>query len=255
MGQTYPIPEATTIPEMANDLKGLLDALKIKSVYLAGHSMGGMICAHFSVMYPEMVKALSIVQSPAYVPPSISLIVQAFSELQAKAGEDPEVLRTLVKLSAGMCWSPSILKELDDDDILSKSMERAASVPVSPIAHWAQTKAAIEWSFEEYLNERLPHFSKESVRFPRTQIIWGEGDLLVPSSISKHFREVLLSHREVLFNGDGEEKISEVCVANVSHIFPQEYPKQFANVLDGFLRYPGKELFSFKRIEGAGMLY
>jgi len=43
---------------LANNNKLLLDSLGIKSIYLIGHSMGGMLAMRFAIMYPQMVSKL-----------------------------------------------------------------------------------------------------------------------------------------------------------------------------------------------------
>ena len=44
--------------QLASLTKVLLDSLQIKTVSLLGHSMGGMLAARFTLMYPETVNAL-----------------------------------------------------------------------------------------------------------------------------------------------------------------------------------------------------
>ncbi|WP_445357846.1 alpha/beta fold hydrolase [Microbulbifer sp. ANSA002] len=46
---------------MATDTKFLLDKLKVDQVSVVGHSMGGMLATRFSLMYPEMVRKLALV--------------------------------------------------------------------------------------------------------------------------------------------------------------------------------------------------
>jgi pimeloyl-ACP methyl ester carboxylesterase len=47
-----------TIEEMARDLAGLLDALKVPRCLLGGHSMGGMVAQRFALMFPDRVERL-----------------------------------------------------------------------------------------------------------------------------------------------------------------------------------------------------
>ncbi len=49
-------PELSTIESFAEDLKGLLDALALKSVDLNAHSLGGSAALYFLERYPEYVK-------------------------------------------------------------------------------------------------------------------------------------------------------------------------------------------------------
>ena len=56
-----------TMEMFANDIKGLMDNLKIKKAHIAGRSMGGMIAQHFVLMYPQYVdKLILITTSPRF---------------------------------------------------------------------------------------------------------------------------------------------------------------------------------------------
>ncbi|MBW2146863.1 MAG: alpha/beta hydrolase [Deltaproteobacteria bacterium] len=55
-------PTGYTTPDMAEDLKGLLDALGLEKVHLVGHSWGADIAMHFTILYPERVMKLIVVE-------------------------------------------------------------------------------------------------------------------------------------------------------------------------------------------------
>ncbi|MFA5308389.1 MAG: alpha/beta fold hydrolase [Dehalococcoidales bacterium] len=50
-----------SIKMMADDLAGLLDAIRVRSAYIYGQSMGGMIAQQFALDYPERVKKLVLI--------------------------------------------------------------------------------------------------------------------------------------------------------------------------------------------------
>ncbi|WP_445355246.1 alpha/beta fold hydrolase [Microbulbifer sp. EKSA008] len=50
-----------TFQGLSNNTKVLLDKLKIREVMVVGHSMGGMLATRFTLMYPERVKKLALV--------------------------------------------------------------------------------------------------------------------------------------------------------------------------------------------------
>ncbi|HYE81945.1 MAG TPA: alpha/beta hydrolase [Clostridia bacterium] len=57
-----------TAEEMAEDIKELLDFLKIDSVILVGHSMGGRVAGYTAALYPDYIKALAILDRSASGP-------------------------------------------------------------------------------------------------------------------------------------------------------------------------------------------
>src|SRR5580692_13184632 len=48
---------------LAQNTKAILDTLGIKTVYMLGHSMGGMVATRFTLMYPELVEKF-ILENP-----------------------------------------------------------------------------------------------------------------------------------------------------------------------------------------------
>ncbi len=54
-----------TMEMFVDDIKGLMDYLKIESTYLIGRSFGGMIAQNFSLKYPNKVKKLVLIATNA----------------------------------------------------------------------------------------------------------------------------------------------------------------------------------------------
>lgn len=57
-----------TAEEMAADMVELLEYLKLDSVILVGHSMGGRVAGYLTALYPKFVKALAILDKSASAP-------------------------------------------------------------------------------------------------------------------------------------------------------------------------------------------
>ena len=52
-----------TVEELAQDLKELLEFLKLKPVVLAGHSLGGWVCSYLAYKAPDLVEKLIVIDS------------------------------------------------------------------------------------------------------------------------------------------------------------------------------------------------
>ena len=63
-----------TAEEMAADMVELLGYLKLDSVILVGHSMGGRIAGYLTACYPQFVNALTILDKSAAGPPKPNLL-------------------------------------------------------------------------------------------------------------------------------------------------------------------------------------
>ena len=59
-----------TLEQLADDLKGLLDALKIKQTHYAGLSMGGMIAQAFALKYPGVFQSMVLADTTSRRPPN-----------------------------------------------------------------------------------------------------------------------------------------------------------------------------------------
>ena len=62
-GQSDMPPSGYTTDDMAADLHGLLDRLEIRRVHLVGHSYGGAVALHYTVLHPERVTSLTLADS------------------------------------------------------------------------------------------------------------------------------------------------------------------------------------------------
>lgn len=60
VGQSAPLRERLTIEQMAQDTRGLLDALGWERAHLVGHSMGGLIAQQVALDAPARVESLAL---------------------------------------------------------------------------------------------------------------------------------------------------------------------------------------------------
>ena len=55
-------PTGYTTEDMAEDLRGIMDALGIERAYLVGHSLGADISLHFALLYPNRVEKMALIE-------------------------------------------------------------------------------------------------------------------------------------------------------------------------------------------------
>jgi pimeloyl-ACP methyl ester carboxylesterase len=68
-----------TLEQLADDVKGLLDALKIKQTHWAGLSMGGMIGQTFALKYPGLFQSMVLADTTSRRPPDAAKRANASS--------------------------------------------------------------------------------------------------------------------------------------------------------------------------------
>jgi 3-oxoadipate enol-lactonase len=69
MGQSDTMDKTYTTTDLASDIAGLLDHLKIQKVFIAGHSMGGYVALAFARAYPNRVRGLGMISSQVLADP------------------------------------------------------------------------------------------------------------------------------------------------------------------------------------------
>jgi len=61
-GRSDAPPTGYTTRDMAEDLRGVMDALEIERVHLVGHSLGADISLHFALLYPDRAEKLVLIE-------------------------------------------------------------------------------------------------------------------------------------------------------------------------------------------------
>jgi 3-oxoadipate enol-lactonase len=84
-----------TLDQLADDLKGLLDALEVRKTHFLGLSMGGMIGQTFALKYPEYVKSLVLADTTSGYGPDAATLWQDRIKVAQERGMEALVVPTL----------------------------------------------------------------------------------------------------------------------------------------------------------------
>lgn len=68
-GRSEVVDRPVSIDDLADDIAGLLDELRIAQAHVAGVSLGGMTAQAFAVRHSQRVRGLALVATAAYLPP------------------------------------------------------------------------------------------------------------------------------------------------------------------------------------------
>jgi pimeloyl-ACP methyl ester carboxylesterase len=102
---------------MVEDLRELLDAEGLDSVYLMGHSMGGKTVMNFAVTYPERVRKLIVGDiAPRYYPIHHQLILEGLnaldlSSLQSRKEADDQLVQYIPELGVRQFLLKSLTRD------------------------------------------------------------------------------------------------------------------------------------------------
>jgi pimeloyl-ACP methyl ester carboxylesterase len=94
-----------TVPDMANDAVGLLDALGIERAHLIGASMGGMISQQVAIDHPHRVTSLTSIMSSPSSPEDLDLpdmhpkVMQAAMEMASASDPVDATVRMFATLA------------------------------------------------------------------------------------------------------------------------------------------------------------
>ena len=200
-----------TMDMYAEDVKAVMNAVKIKKAHILGVSMGGMIAQWFALKYPSMVKSLILVSTHHGGPNIIPIPKET---LEAMFGEPPSHLKTEKEIYAykmRYAFSPG----WPDKNKLSleKLIELRLMNPQPIYAYMNQAKATLTFNVEGRLKE---------IKTP-TLIIHGGNDRVVPVENSYKLHEKIERSTLVIFRDAG-------------HLVIIEKGEEFNNLVRKFVR-------------------
>ena len=197
MGQSDAVNKTYTVDDLASDIAGLLDHLKIQKAFIAGHSMGGYVALAFARAYPNRVRGLGMISSQVLADSperkqgryqtakdveekGIGVVVDSMT---TKLSADPRIqsfVRDVMQRQkpTGVIGSLEAMADRDDSSDLFKSFkfpvvivhgDADALIPVErgremkaalPTAHYAELKGASHMPMME-----KPQAVSEAIRF------------------------------------------------------------------------------------------
>ena len=197
MGQSDIMDKTYTITDLASDVAGLLDHLKIQKAFIAGHSMGGYVALAFARAYPNRVRGLGMISSQVLADPperkegryktakdveekGISVVVDSMTTKLSADTRIQSFVREVIQRQkpSGVIGSLKTMAERDDSSDLLKKFkfpvvivhgDADALIPVErgremktalPSAHYAEVKDAGHMSMMEN-----PKAVAEALRF------------------------------------------------------------------------------------------
>lgn len=202
------------LAEQARHLLGLLDALNVPSVVVAGHDLGGAVAVHLAALAPERVSALALINAGLHAdawptPAALPLLVPGLGEAYAAAGRRlPRLARTILARSLGAAPDSALC-----------GLEVAAYL--NPLLGAAGARGMLHFARCVDLSSAESAWDAVRVAAPPTLVMWGEQD---------HLRSLAYGRRLVAECPGA----AWVPVADAGHLLPQQRPERVAEELAGF---------------------
>jgi branched-chain amino acid transport system permease protein len=197
-----------SIRDLADDLAGFIDTLKISAPILIGHSFGGLVVVDYVLRNQDTVKGMVLEDTgPPDGLPLTDLTQPFFMPLDFGSRK---LMKNALRL-VGLPCRGELSNALVEDALVSSGQYRAF------------TRAAGKWSVEASLpNLHVP-----------TLLVWGRKDRVMPSRIGRRYLRLLPDAQMVTILGAGHSP----------HL---ECPDEFAAVLKDFVgkHVPGTDSMS-----------
>jgi pimeloyl-ACP methyl ester carboxylesterase len=169
-GQSSAPDEPYTIRGMADDARGLLDALGVGRVHVVGVSMGGMIAQELALAQPERVASLHLGCTLARSDPYLRSVLRVWRDLRARLPQE-SVVRTI----ALWLLAPATFAERPDFAEMVVQAALANPFPQSTAGFLRQSEAVMGHDTLDRL----------AALRPPTLVTVGEDDILVPPRFSR----------------------------------------------------------------------
>ena len=199
--------ESYTTEQMADDIIGIMDALKIEKAHVMGVSMGGAIAQQVALKIPDRVISLILTSTFASVSPAFKKALNLICDL--KEDTDPVVLK---QLNLWMTYGQ--YTQIHHPEKIEKSIEEDAAYPYPmPVyAYKAQCGACLSHNTSERLHE-----------------------LKMPVLIAAGAKDLFMNIEKTMELVDGIPQAEFYLAPEGGHVHQWEYPEPYDSVVLGFL--------------------
>ena len=201
-----------TVPLLAADTAGLLDALELEGAAVMGHSLGGFIAQELIVSRPELVSKLILASTNHGGMQVVPITPEALEVMTNREGDPVELVKRGIEIACAPGFvekHPEVVKELIDYRFTN---------PVPPPQYQAQVAAGVGTAAytPDQVEQRM-----SSIRVP-TLILFGQHDRVVPPG-----------NGELMANKIPDPQVE--IIPNTGHMFPIEDPPAAAKKIREFL--------------------
>lgn len=193
-----------SIEMMADDVAGLMQALRLEQSHLIGYSMGGQIAAKFAEKYPDKINKMICCVCYANINTHVRLFVETLIELHEL--NLPESI--IEKIGLPWIFSNQFL-EKNISSLIPKS-EKLQPKSLVGIKRQFDAQCAFKSEAECFKKIKAP-----------TLFIGGDEDLICPPADIKKFSDLIFDSQMVIFPEAG-------------HLLSLEYPSKFVQVIGDF---------------------
>ncbi len=202
-----------TVPMMAADTAGLLDALNVTGAHVMGHSLGGYIAQELIVTRPNLVSKLILASTNCGGMKVIPITPEAMQVLTDRSGDPVE----LVKRGIAIACAPGFAQR--QLAIAQELLQYRFTNPVPPAQYAAQVAAGAGTMAytDEIVDARM-----QAIHVP-TLILFGEFDRVVPPGNAELMAKKIKQAQVKILPG-------------VGHMFPIEDPAATVDAMISFLK-------------------
>ena len=180
--------------EHCRQAKALYESLGVKELHLVGTSYGGEVAMRFAMLYPDMVRSISIIDSASELTPVMEGFLNGWKVL-CSGGDGENFFHGMVPSIYGNAF---IAK---NKDMLAT---RAAAIKDNPNGYLEGQKHLYDTFLEDlYMTDRL-----QEIRCPAL-ILCGQEDILKPPACAQILADGIPNSEYVLLPGCGHVSIFE----------------------------------------------